>query len=56
LAAWFLQAVETGAQPWAVLREFASADHGEFESFIAEQRAAGSLRNDDVALVHIDIG
>lgn len=56
LAAWFLQAVETGASPWAVLRDFAAADHKAFETFVAEQRAAGSLRNDDVALVHIDIG
>lgn len=56
LAAWFLRAAEIGASPWAVLRDFAGADHGAFESFIAEQRATGSLRNDDVALVHIDIG
>jgi hypothetical protein len=56
LAAWFLQAVEAGTSPWAVLRDYAVRDHEEFEAFVAEQRAAGSLRNDDVALVHIDIG
>ncbi len=56
LAAWFLRQAEVGASPWAVLREFAGRDVQEFDAFIAAERAAGSLRNDDVAFVHIDIG
>jgi hypothetical protein len=56
LAAWFLQAVQAGASPWTVLRDFAADGHEAFEAFVAEQRALGSLHNDDVALVHIDIG
>ena len=56
LAAWFLRAVEVGASPWTVLRDFAAADQEAFEAFVAEQRATGNLRDDDVAFVHIDIG
>jgi hypothetical protein len=56
LAAWFLRAVEVGGRPWEILRDFAAAEPVMFETFVAEQRAAGSLRNDDVAFVHIDIG
>jgi hypothetical protein len=56
LAAWFLRATELGERPWAILRDFVSAGDGAFESFVAEQRASGGLRNDDTALVHIDIG
>jgi hypothetical protein len=56
LAAWFLRSAEAGARPWTVLRDFVAGGHEAFETFVAEERAAGSLRNDDVALVHIDIG
>ena len=56
LAAWFLRAAETGGIPWTVLRDFVAAGHDAFEAFVIEQRAVGKLRNDDVALVHIDIG
>jgi hypothetical protein len=56
LAAWFLRAAEAGESPWAVLRDFVAAGHEAFEVFVAEQRAAGTLRNDDIAFVHIDIG
>ncbi|MBR7833060.1 hypothetical protein KDL01_07285 [Actinospica durhamensis] len=56
LAAWFLRHTEAGDRPWAVLREFAGRDVHEFEAFVAAERAAGTLRNDDVAFVHIDIG
>jgi hypothetical protein len=56
LAAWFLQEAEAGKEPWEFLRDFASRDYRGFEDFVARKRAEGSLRNDDVAFVHIDIG
>jgi len=56
LAAWFLTETVAGKQPWNTLREFAGQEASEFQDFITLQRAAGDMRNDDVAFVHFDFG
>lgn len=56
LAAWFLTETAAGKQPWNMLREFAGQEMSEFQDFITLQRAAGDMRNDDVAFVHFDFG
>ena len=55
LAAWFLRSYEAGARPWDELRQYAAQRPEEFEDFITRRRADGTMRNDDVALIHIDI-
>jgi hypothetical protein len=56
LAAWFLQEVETGREPWKWLTGFGilgtTGAAQAFGSRIAELRRAGRLRDDDVTLLH----
>jgi hypothetical protein len=56
LAAWFLREAEGGGQPWMDLRGFADKTLEDFAQFVDNLRTSGAMRNDDVALVHIDIG
>ncbi len=51
LAHWFLAAHESGGAPWLDLDAVSSRHR--FERFVAEERATGALRNDDVALLTI---
>lgn len=57
LAEWFLRAAEGGGQPWRLLSEF--TPHGDLDGFTAwleKVRAEGAMRNDDVTVVHVDLG
>ncbi|MEU4805815.1 protein phosphatase 2C domain-containing protein [Actinosynnema sp. NPDC023587] len=57
LAAWFLHETERGQRPWQVLGEF--TPHGDLDGFSAwleRVRAEGAMRNDDVTVVHVDLG
>jgi hypothetical protein len=57
LAHWFLTEVEQDGRPWEVLRDLSAAGSAEqFAKWVAEQRAGGRMRNDDVTLVHVDLG
>ncbi|WP_367127953.1 protein phosphatase 2C domain-containing protein [Saccharothrix sp. HUAS TT1] len=57
LAAWFLHEAERGDRPWRALGEFTkSGDLDGFTSWLTATRAEGVLRNDDVAVVHVDLG
>jgi hypothetical protein len=56
LAAWFLAEVGRGARPWTRLRDFAGRGQEEFAPWVEKQRSEHRMRNDDVALVHIDFG
>jgi hypothetical protein len=53
LAEWFLAAHEAGARPW---QELAGRTADDFPAWVADRRAAGTLKNDDVSLVVIDMG
>ena len=55
LAAWFLAEYGRGARPWWQLRDFAGRNE-EFAPWIEQERTGHRMRNDDVALVHIDFG
>jgi hypothetical protein len=57
LAAWFLRAADRGDRPWHVLGEFTrSGDLDGFTAWLAATRAEGLMRNDDVTVVHVDLG
>lgn len=57
LAAWFLEDAERGGMPWVALRDLsARGDADSFAAWVAHMRATGGMRNDDVALVHVDLG
>ncbi|MBB5960415.1 hypothetical protein FHS29_007039 [Saccharothrix tamanrassetensis] len=57
LAAWFLGAAARGDQPWHVLSEFTrSGDPDGFEVWLKKAREEGLMRNDDVTVVHVDLG
>ncbi|WP_199438841.1 protein phosphatase 2C domain-containing protein [Umezawaea beigongshangensis] len=57
LAAWFLAEKERDGAPWDVLRELAcSGTDEDFADWVTKQRGNGDMRNDDVALVHVDLG
>ncbi len=57
LAAWFLRAADRGDRPWDVLAEFArSSDLDGFTAWVAQARAEGLMRNDDVTVVLVDLG
>ncbi|MFE9747855.1 protein phosphatase 2C domain-containing protein [Saccharothrix saharensis] len=57
LAAWFLRAAERGDRPWQVVGDFArSGDVDGFTAWLATARAEGLMRNDDVTVVHVDLG
>lgn len=54
LAQWFLAEHEHAGQPWAILDTLTTPET--FDAFVAEARASGALRNDDVALLSIALG
>lgn len=57
LAAWFLGAVDRGDRPWRELGEFTrSGDLDGFAEWLAGPRGEGLMRNDDVTVVHVDLG
>ncbi|WP_158839885.1 protein phosphatase 2C domain-containing protein [Saccharothrix deserti] len=57
LAEWFLRETARGGQPWHVLCEFTrSGDHDEFAAWLEKTRGEGLMRNDDVTVVHVDLG
>lgn len=57
LAAWFLGEVESAGKPWHMLRNFtASGDRHGFVDWLDELRGQSKLRNDDVGIVHVDLG
>jgi len=53
LGHWALTAAEAGEPPWETL--WAIEDEGDFADFVAAERAAKRLRNDDVTLVAFSI-
>lgn len=57
LAAWFLAGFEEGGRPWEALQEFSYHDDArEFTTWVQEERSSGRMRNDDVTVVHVDLG
>ncbi|QQQ80042.1 protein phosphatase 2C domain-containing protein [Saccharothrix sp. 6-C] len=57
LAAWFLGAAQRGERPWRALAEFTrTGDLDGFTVWLAHARAEGLMRNDDVTVVHVDLG
>ncbi|CCH30264.1 hypothetical protein ABZ816_17730 [Actinosynnema sp. NPDC047251] len=57
LAAWFLREVERGERPWTALCDFTSpGDADGFQGWLEKVRAEGAMRNDDVTVVHVDLG
>lgn len=55
LAAWFLAEHGRGLRPWVLLRDFAGRNE-EFAPWVEREREDHRMRDDDVALVHIDFG
>jgi len=53
LAKWLLYVYETTETPWDQL--YAISSHSELQSFVDENRANGSMRDDDVTLITIEI-
>ncbi|PRC47569.1 hypothetical protein C6A85_84280 [Mycobacterium sp. ITM-2017-0098] len=53
LAAWFLERQEQYEKPWETWGDFGSTDCQSFESWVAEERTRGRLKNDDVTLVRV---
>lgn len=53
LAQWFLVEAELGRRPWAALARAATPEA--FSAFIDCLRGGGSLRNDDVTLVRVEV-
>lgn len=51
-AAWFLARHEQGRRPWHVLRDLGLTV--DFDEWLAQERADGRMRNDDVTLVHLN--
>ncbi|WP_447002683.1 protein phosphatase 2C domain-containing protein [Saccharothrix isguenensis] len=57
LAAWFLGAVERGDRPWHELCDLTrSGDLDGFGEWLRVARGKGVMRNDDVTVVHVDLG
>lgn len=52
LACWFLARNDEGAKPWETLL---ALDSSEWAAWVAEQRSAGAMRNDDTTLVTISV-
>ncbi|HET8627200.1 MAG TPA: protein phosphatase 2C domain-containing protein [Thermomicrobiales bacterium] len=56
LACWFLAAAEAGDRPWLTLRDLDPTGLARsFADWVAAERAAGRLRNDDVTLLWVDL-
>jgi hypothetical protein len=55
LAAWFLSRGEAGERPWEALRDVGTDVIPRFDIWVAEQRAHGLMRNDDVTLIRVDV-
>ncbi|XVV07410.1 hypothetical protein ACQPW3_19325 [Actinosynnema sp. CA-248983] len=55
VAEWFLRETAGGGRPWRVLRGFAG-DPGGFAGWLDTVREEGLMRNDDVTVVHVDLG
>ncbi|WP_285499141.1 hypothetical protein [Actinokineospora sp. NBRC 105648] len=57
LAAWFLAETERGGHPGETLCNFTrSGDLAGFETWLGDLRSAGAMGNDDVTVVHVDLG
>jgi len=57
LACWFLRAYEQGETPWRMLRDLGTCDGRQsFADWVSELRTNGSLKNDDVTLLRVDLG
>jgi hypothetical protein len=57
IAAWFLTEAEHGRAPWEELYDFTRSEDTEgFLVWLSELRADGRIRNDDVTVVHVDLG
>jgi hypothetical protein len=54
LAAWFLERAEGFERPWEVWRDFGTDDCQSFDSWVADERSGGRLKNDDVTLVRVE--
>jgi hypothetical protein len=52
IAAWFLLDSEQGGSPWETL---SSLNKRSFASFVNDRRARGLMRNDDVAVVALNV-
>ncbi|WP_309115579.1 protein phosphatase 2C domain-containing protein [Saccharothrix sp.] len=55
VAEWFLRENARGGRPWRVLRGFAGDLEG-FAGWLDAVREEGLMRNDDVTVVHVDLG
>jgi hypothetical protein len=55
LACWFFKQLETGKEPWNVLRDLDTEGQVSFPKLIEQERLSASMRNDDVTLAQIDI-
>jgi hypothetical protein len=53
LAHWFLDDKEAGGKPWQALEGLLSGPEEAFADWVALQRGAGRLRNDDVTLLAV---
>lgn len=57
LAAWFLAEAEQGGTPWQQLYDFTClGDTTGFAAWLTKLRDGGRIRNDDVTVVHVDLG
>ena len=52
LSAWFLEKHRAGEEPWKILM---ALNAGEWEEWVSNQRQGGSMRNDDTAMVLIEV-
>lgn len=55
LAAWFLRGCEERSRPWRELGDVTAAGKAAFDGWVHEQREKRLMRNDDVALVRIQV-
>ena len=55
LACWFFKEHEQGNKPWILLKDLDTQGNVSFEQFIADLRATGRMKNDDVTLLRVDI-
>lgn len=53
LAEWFLRSAESHEAPWDVLAGIGTVDH--FRAWVAEQRVANRMRNDDTSLLGLEV-